>query len=121
MKCNVPNMKNKNIVEKFSVLNEPEANFLLSKIFSIFADRFDKENSDGEPGSRYSIAKVKLKNDENKELDVQILAPPDDGYICDSLDFAKYTGVCEICKTHVLCASKMAECPVCGAKNINCK
>ena len=104
-------------VAQLSGLNERELIEVLSRVFDVFAKKFDAA---GEVGDRYSLVWSSFEKGVDKEPYVEFLGVPSRRYRLEPNDEALDNGECPTCGVTVACVDKLATCPVCGTADVEC-
>lgn len=108
------------IVAQLTALNERELTDTLNRVFEVFAKRFDGEGMNPDFGSRYCLVRTSFVKGEDDEPYVKFLAERSEPYWTEPWDEALDSGRCPTCGVLVACTDKLAICPVCGTKRVEC-
>lgn len=109
-----------NTVAQLTTLNERELIEVLSRVFDVFAQRFDGLGINPYFGDRYALLRSSFVAEESDEPFSQVLCLPSEPYLLKPHDDAIESGRCPTCGTLVACTDKLATCAVCGTKRVEC-
>lgn len=108
------------MVLQLLALNERELTEVLNRTFKVHARKFDGEGMNPDFGDRYALVKSHFVTGEDEEPYIQFLCSPSEPYLLEPHDEALESGGCPTCGVSVACTDKLATCPVCGTKGIEC-
>jgi len=105
------------IVDRLTSLNERELIEVMSRAFDVFAKKLE---ASGDIGVRYVLVQSSFQKGEDKEPYLEFLGMPSEHYLGYLQDTACENGGCPTCGVIVACVDKLATCPVCGTKGVQC-
>lgn len=108
------------LVSRLTALNERELIDTLNRAFEVLGKRSDGNGPNPTSGVRYCLVQTVFEKGEDDEPYVEFLGVPSEPYLAQPWDEALESGGCPTCGVIVACTDKLATCPVCGTRKVEC-